>query len=398
MTRQTRPRVLVGMSGGVDSSVSAALLLRDGYDVVGGFIKNWSDSKDLWTGECEWRGERRDAMRVAAKLGIPLLTFDFEEQYRRAVIDELFRGYSAGETPNPDVLCNEFIKFGLFFDEADRLGFDFVATGHYARVRRLAPQPRIRFLRRANSLADSEGLAQTLRLKKSDTPAAARLLRGIDPDKDQSYFLYRVPQNVLRRTIFPIGHLHKSEVRELAREFDLPVAEKPDSQGICFIGKLDMVEFLRKKIPSKPGEITDENGNVLGTHSGLDGYTIGQRERINVESPSSRSEPWFVAGKDIVTNRLVIVQGADHPLLYRDHATVRDLHWTRGETPTFPFDCEVQVRYRQEPTKAKVASRKSQVVISFHAPVKAVATGQSAVFYRGEECLGGGIIAGTASD
>lgn len=374
------------MSGGVDSSVSAALLLREGYDVVGGFIKNWSDSKDIWTGECEWRGERRDAMRVAAKLGIPLLTFDFEEQYRRAVVDELFRGYAAGETPNPDVLCNEFIKFGLFFEEADRLGFDFVATGHYAR---LVPHPislRSNIARHLKKLANPFRAAEIGR----GTSAAAQLLRGSDPDKDQSYFLYRVPQNVLRRTIFPIGHLRKSEVRDLAREFNLQVAEKPDSQGICFIGKLDMVEFLRKKIPSKPGEITDENGNVLGMHSGLDGYTIGQRERIPV---SSGGEPWFVADKDIASNRLIVVQGADHPRLYRDRAIIRDLHWTRGEAPTFPVECEVQVRYRQEPVKANVVRRASCVAITFDNPVKAVAPGQSAVFYQGEECLGGGVIA-----
>ncbi len=399
--KSIKPKVLVGMSGGVDSSVSAALLVREGYDVVGGFIKNWSDSKDLWTGECAWRGERRDAMRVAAKLGIPLLTFDFEKEYRAAVVDELFRGYEAGETPNPDVLCNEFIKFGLFFEEAMRLGFDFVATGHYARTesgKRLVPPP---ISLRSNIARFLEKLANPVRAAEigggtSAMGSAVRLLRGTDPSKDQSYFLYRVPQNVLRRTMFPIGHLRKSEVRDLAREFSLPVAEKPDSQGICFIGKLDMVEFLRKKIPSKPGEIVDENGNILGRHEGLDGYTIGQRERINVESPSrpsSRSEPWFVAEKDMKLNRLIVIQGENHSRLFRREATVRDLHWTSGEEPPFPFGCDAQVRYRQEPTKAKVESLKSKVAVTFHTPVKAVAAGQSAVFYQGEECLGGGIIA-----
>jgi tRNA-specific 2-thiouridylase len=354
-TSTTKPRVLVGMSGGVDSSVTATLLVEQGYDVVGGFIKNWSDSKDLWTGECEWRGERRDAFRVAAKLGIPLLTFDYEKAYREGVVEELFRGYGAGETPNPDVLCNEITKFGLFFEDAVRLGFDFVATGHYAQVK-----------------TDSEGVAH--------------LLRGVDPDKDQSYFLYRVPQNVLRRTILPIGGLKKSEVREIARKMELPVAEKPDSQGICFIGKLDMEEFLRKRIPSKPGEIVDPEGNILGQHEGLDAYTIGQRQGIKV---SEGGKAWYVAKKDVETNRLIVVPGDDHPLLYSKELNLRDLHWTRGVSPTIPENIEVQVRYRQTPVKG-ILDSENRIVLD--ESVKAVALGQSAVLYIGDECIGGGVI------
>jgi tRNA-specific 2-thiouridylase len=351
--------VLVGMSGGVDSSVTAALLVREGYKVIGGFIKNWSDSKELWTGECAWRGERRDAMRVAARLGIPLLTFDFEEKYREKVVGELFRGYAAGETPNPDVLCNEAIKFGLFFDEAMKLGADYVATGHYARIDR----------------TQKEGV---------------RLLRGLDPNKDQSYFLYRVPQAVLQKTLLPIGHLHKPDVRAIATELHLPVAEKPDSQGICFIGKLDMQEFLRKKIPSKPGDIVDEKGNVLGQHQGLDSYTIGQRQGIMV---SKGEQAWYVAKKDIATNQLVIVQGAEHPLLFQTQATVHDMHWTRGVVPTEQFECDVQVRYRQQPISCQAKPMPDGTLsLYFIQPVKAVAPGQSAVLYAGEECLGGGVI------
>jgi tRNA-specific 2-thiouridylase len=354
-----RPKVLVGMSGGVDSSVSAALLVREGYDVVGGFIKNWSDSKDLWTGECAWRGERRDALRVAAKLGIPLLTFDFEEAYKSKVVGELFRVYGECQTPNPDVLCNEAIKFGLFLHEARRLGFDFVATGHYARIGR-------------------------------DPDGAAHLLRGMDPDKDQSYFLYRVPQDALRQALFPVGGLRKPEVRALAKEFDLPVATKPDSQGICFIGKLDMEEFLRKKIPSVPGEIVDERGEVLGRHTGLDAYTIGQREGLLI---SKGGEPWFVAGKDRALNRLIVVQGANHPLLYRSMCHIHDTRWTRGIVPDLPTEVEVQVRYRQEPIKATLCKYSDeQYKLDFHSTVKAIAAGQSAVLYQGEECLGGGVI------
>lgn len=354
-------RVLVGMSGGVDSSVTAALLKEQGYDVTGGFIKNWSDSKDLWTGECQWRGERRDAMRVAAKLGIPLLTFDFEEAYRSRVVRELFEGYEAGETPNPDVLCNEAIKFGLFFEEAMRLGFDCIAMGHYARV-------------------EHEG-------------EAAHLLRGLDPEKDQSYFLYRVPQHVLRRTVLPIGEYKKSEVREKARAFQLPVAEKPDSQGICFIGKLDMVDFLRKKIPSKPGEIVDPEGHVLGTHEGLDAYTIGQRQGIKI---SEGGHAWYVAQKDIAANRLVIVPSADHPLLFSSEIVLRSLRWTRGEAPAVPLPVEVQVRYRQTPVAAVIEAVEGDTAhVTFQEPVRAAAAGQSAVLYQKEECFGGGMIGGS---
>lgn len=349
--------VLVGMSGGVDSSVTAALLVEQGYRVIGGFIKNWSDSKELWTGECAWRGERRDAMRVAARLGIPLLTFDFEASYKEKVVGELFRGYASGETPNPDVLCNEAIKFGLFFDEAMKLGADFVATGHYAQVQQ--------------------------------TPEGARLLRGLDPNKDQSYFLYRVPQGVLRRTLMPIGNRHKSDVRELAAGLDLPVAEKPDSQGICFIGKLDMQEFLRKKIPAKPGNIVDETGHILGQHQGLDGYTIGQRHGILV---SKGERAWYVAQKQVEKNELVVVQGAEHPRLFTSQAILHDLHWTRGQAPAQAFSCEVQVRYRQKPITGDAYVEGGRVQVVFREPVKAVAPGQSAVLYLGEECLGGGVI------
>ncbi|MBI5655255.1 tRNA 2-thiouridine(34) synthase MnmA [Candidatus Uhrbacteria bacterium] len=352
--------VLVGMSGGVDSSVAAALLVKRGYRVVGGFIKNWSDSKDLQTGECAWRGERRDAMRVAAKLGVPLLTFDFEKEYRKKIVGDLFRGYAAGETPNPDVLCNEAIKFGMFFEAAKRLGAEFIATGHYARVKR-------------------------------GRDGVAHLLRGLDPDKDQSYFLYRVPQEALGRTFFPIGQMKKSQVRDLARRLKLPVAEKPDSQGICFIGKLDMVDFLRKKIKPKPGDIVDQDGAVIGRHQGLDAFTIGQRERIQVAKGTS---PWFVAGKDVKNNRLVVVQGADNPLLYRNSLEIHDVRWCTGKVPKLPLDCSVQVRYRQSSVKAVLAAgSKGAFKLNFRQPVKAVASGQSAVIYRGMECLGGGLIA-----
>ncbi len=354
-------RVLVGMSGGVDSSLSAALLREQGYEVVGGFIKNWSDTKDLWTGECQWRAERRDALRVAAKLGIPLLTFDFEEQYRARVLERLFKGYEQGETPNPDVLCNEEIKFGLFFEEAMRLGFDFVATGHYAQVRR-----------------DADGLAH--------------LLKGLDPAKDQSYFLYRISQMALQKTLFPIGHLKKTEVRELAARYELPTAQKPDSQGICFVGKLNFHEFLRQRIPSKPGEIVTTDGEVIGRHDGLDAYTIGQRHGLLI---SRDRLIWYVAGKDRATNRLIVVSDREHPLLRAKTAEVGDLHWTCRPPVDNGTGAEVQVaiRYRQSPESAQLSLVDSTTAkLRFEHSVWALAPGQSAVFYQGEECLGGGLL------
>jgi tRNA-specific 2-thiouridylase len=354
-----KKRVLVGMSGGVDSSLAAALLLQEGYEVVGGFIKNWSDTKDLWTGECQWRGERRDALRVAAKLGIPLLTFDFESSYRERVLGRMFTEYEQGITPNPDVLCNEEIKFGLFFEEAMRLGFDGVATGHYAQVTR-----------------SDDGIAH--------------LLKGVDRDKDQSYFLYRLSQDVLQKVWFPVGHLSKADVRKQAEVFELPTAHKPDSQGICFVGKLDFKEFLRKKIEPKPGEIVTVEGEVVGRHDGLDGYTIGQRQGIQV---SKDQRAWYVARKDLEQNRLVIVSDREHPAMYTKEATIHDVNWCAGDPCLGDKGAEVEVaiRYRQTPIKAIIRSQ-PEYTIFFADPVWALAAGQSAVLYRGDECLGGGFL------
>jgi tRNA-specific 2-thiouridylase len=351
--------VLVGMSGGVDSSLSAALLRAQGYRVVGGFIKNWSDAKDGWTGECAWRAERRDAMRVAARLKIPLLTFDFEELYRRYVVDEMFRRYAAGATPNPDVLCNEMIKFGVFFAEARRLGFGYIATGHYARV-------------------------------DQDAQGTAHLFRGVDPDKDQSYFLYRISQEALRSTLFPIGHLKKNEVREQAMSLHLPVASKPDSQGICFIGKLEMSSFLRSRIPASPGDILDSDGHIVGRHQGLDQYTIGQRHGMAIGAGNA----WYVAKKDASRNALIVVPRDDHPLLYSNEAYLEDVRWIAGNPPSLPLQCDIQVRYRQPPMPARIFSvtNSDALQVVFSESVKAVAVGQSAVFYQGDECIGGGIL------
>jgi tRNA-specific 2-thiouridylase len=348
-----KKKILVGMSGGVDSSVAAALLVEQGYDVTGGFIKNWSDTKDLWTGECEWRGERRDALRVAAKLDIPLLTFDFEDQYRERVLSRMFREYESGITPNPDVLCNEEIKFGLFFEAAMKLGFDGIATGHYARL-------------------------------KKDEDGTAHLLKAIDPEKDQSYFLHRVSQEALSKSFFPIGDLPKSRVREIAAEKDLPVATKPDSQGICFVGKIDFKDFLRKKIAPQPGNIVTPEGEIIGTHDGLDTYTIGQRHGIKV---SKDGKAWYAAGKNLAKNELIVVNDREHPLLYRSKLTLQNVHWIAG-APSNP-EVEVAVRYHAPP----IAATLSGAMLEMHEPVWAPAPGQSAVLFQGDECLGGGFLA-----
>ncbi len=351
--------VLVGMSGGVDSSVSAALLLKKGYRVIGGFIKNWSDTKDAWTGECSWRGDRRDAMRVAAVLDIPLITFDFEDLYRAKVIDAMFAEYRKGRTPNPDVLCNQEIKFGVFLEAAKRLKADMIATGHYARSR-------------------------------TDRDGVAHLLRGKDLEKDQSYFLHRIRQRALRKTIFPIGGLVKSEVRALARSFKLPTAERKESMGICFVGKLPMKDFLRSRIPSRPGNVVDQDGEVIGSHDGLDAVTIGQRHGFTVRASGG---PWYAAAKDERKHHLIAVLGHAHPALYASEARVSGIHWIANAVSTGDRGISVTVRYRQEATPVRIVSAtKTSRCLEFYEPVFALAPGQSAVFYRGQECLGGGVI------
>ncbi len=347
------------MSGGVDSSVSAALLQSRGYEVVGGFIKNWSDTKDLWTGECAWRGERRDALRVAAKLGISLLTFDFEAQYRARVLDRLFAEYHAGRTPNPDILCNQEIKFGLFFEAAMRHGFDGIAMGHYAR-----------------SMRDETGV---------------HLLRGLDAQKDQTYFLQRLPREALEKTLFPIGDLQKADVRNVAGQFGLSVEHKPDSQGICFVGKLDFHEFLRKKLPPIPGDILDEEGRVIGQHDGIDAYTIGQRHGLHV---SAGQKAWYVAAKDRQTNTITMVPRQDHPLLYKTHLLVGDMHWLEARDAASPELCgEVVIRYRQAAVPASIFRLTDErYEVRTELPVWAPAPGQSVAVYQGQRCLGGGIL------
>ncbi|MEA3249488.1 MAG: tRNA 2-thiouridine(34) synthase MnmA [Patescibacteria group bacterium] len=373
-----RKKVYVGMSGGVDSSVAAALLLREGYEVVGAFMKNWSDTKDPATGNCAWRKEREDAQAVADKLGIPLVTFDFEQDYRLEVVDYMVREYESGRTPNPDVMCNRRIKFGLFMQEALAQGADYVATGHYARIARAGSGKR-----EAGCIDASKKAAYSLQLPASSYV----LMAGVDSNKDQSYFLHTMTQEQLSRTLFPVGHIKKAEVRALAREFGLPVADKKDSQGICFIGHVNLGEFLERAIVPKKGPIVTTDGCVVGVHRGIAPYTIGQRHGLGIGD----AMPHFVVEKDRARNTLVVARGENPDELYSSELTAKDMHWIAVE-PAASMKCKARIRYRQPLEDCAVSIGDSCVQVKFDRPQRAIAPGQFVVFYDGDSCLGGGVI------
>lgn len=419
-----KPRVLLGMSGGVDSSVSAVLLLEAGYEVVGAFMKNWSSgasemddlsasgsvppSTDICRpslfgtrqapkshsisktpSNCNWREDRRDAMRVAAKLGIPFHTLDFEAEYREKVVKNLFQEYAAGRTPNPDVLCNKFVKFDLFMRAADELGCDFVATGHYA----------------GKKMEDGKW--------EMEVPK--------DLNKDQTYFLWAMPKEALARTLFPLANLTKPEVRELARMHQLPVAEKKDSVGICFVGEVDIVEFLKQEIPPNPGPILTTDGRQVGEHEGLAFFTIGQRHGIGTVGGGT---PYYVVRKDTERNALIVGSEVD-PELFSNHLTAKDVNWLVDITTPSPLlekvgniewvkshlpsflrrgrgwlsyrnknNCLVRIRYRQELQKASVEVLEGgKIQVTFQEPQRAITPGQSIVLYTEDGVvLGGGVI------
>jgi tRNA-specific 2-thiouridylase len=357
-------RVIVGMSGGVDSSVAAWLLKQQGYEVVGLFMKNWEDDDD--DEYCSTRQDLIDAAAVADLIGIELEAVNFAAEYKDRVFAEFLREYSAGRTPNPDVLCNAEIKFKAFLDHAMKLGAEHIATGHYARVRRAGAQ--------------------------------FELLRGLDPSKDQSYFLHRLNQAQLSRTLFPIGHLRKTEVRRIAADLGLPNAKKKDSTGICFIGERPFREFLNRYLPTQPGPIRDADGRVVGEHVGLAFYTLGQRKGIGLGGTKQGSgEPWFVARKDMATNTLWVVQGHDHPWLMSESLAALNAAWVAGEPPCVGARLGAKTRYRQADAACTVtAVEGDRFELAFDEPQWAVTPGQSAVLYQGEVSLGGGVIAGTS--
>jgi tRNA-uridine 2-sulfurtransferase len=359
----TSSLVIVGMSGGVDSSVAAWRLLQEGYEVQGLFMSNWDEDED---GYCTAATDFQDARRVCEQLGIELHKVSFAGEYRQRVFDYFLAEYRAGRTPNPDVLCNREIKFGVCFDYARRLGAEWVATGHYARV----------------------------------THDPARLLKGLDANKDQSYFLHAMPSSALERTLFPIGTLPKSQVRQIAKELALPVFDKKDSTGICFIGERPFAAFLEQYLPAQPGEMHSSDGRVLGQHRGLMYYTLGQRQGLGIGGRhDATEEPWFVAGKDLTSNVLLVVQGHDHPLLLSSELIAAQTHWVAGEPPSRQFRCTAKVRYRQPDQACEVTVRSDGTLSThFDTPQRAVTPGQYVVFYRDDECLGGAVIEATHSD
>jgi tRNA-uridine 2-sulfurtransferase len=349
-------KVVVGMSGGVDSSVAALLAKRAGHEVVGLFMKNWEDDDD--DEYCSTREDLIDAAAAADRIGIDLEAVNFSGEYKERVFAEFLREYAAGRTPNPDVLCNAEIKFRAFLDHAMRLGAEKIATGHYARVREAAGRH--------------------------------ELLRGLDVSKDQSYFLHRLTQEQLSRVMFPVGELKKSEVRRIALEAGLPNHAKKDSTGICFIGERPFREFLNRYLPKVPGKIVDEKGKTVGEHIGLAFYTIGQRKGIGI---GGAGEAWYVADKRIDSNELVVVQGHDHPLLMKKALSASDAAWVAGRPPQAPSTHTAKTRYRQADAPCTLSKAgKTEINVEFSAPQWAVTPGQSVVLYDREVCLGGGVI------
>lgn len=367
MKESTKERVVVGLSGGVDSAVSAHLLKQQGYDVVGIFMKNWEDDDD--DEYCSSRQDFLDAASVADVLGIEMEHVNFAAEYKDRVFAEFLREYQAGRTPNPDVLCNAEIKFKAFLDHAMRLGAEKIATGHYARVR--------------------------------ERDGRFELLKGLDASKDQSYFLHRLNQAQLSKTLFPVGELRKTEVRRIAAEIGLPNAKKKDSTGICFIGERPFREFLNRYLANQPGPIRNDRGRVIGEHMGLSFYTLGQRKGIGIGGVKEKGaprgggehEPWFVARKDIENNTLYVVQGHDHPWLQSLELAADEASWVAGEAPA-PGAMAAKTRYRQADAACVLkAGANGAFELAFQEPQWAVTPGQSAVLYDGDVCLGGGFIA-----
>jgi tRNA-uridine 2-sulfurtransferase len=390
-------RVVVGLSGGVDSAVSAHLLKQAGHEVVGIFMKNWEDDDD--SEYCSSNIDFVDAAAVADVIGIEIEHVNFAAGYKDRVFAQFLREYQAGRTPNPDILCNAEIKFKAFLDHAMRLGADKIATGHYARVRCLAADT-----------GEPFGQDETSRVLAQDGARLRyELLKGLDPGKDQSYFLHRLNQAQLSKTLFPVGELHKSEVRRIADEIGLPNARKKDSTGICFIGERPFREFLNRYIAKAPGPIKNDRGRVIGEHVGLSFYTLGQRQGLGIGGVKAKGAelkslqaqglrgagehaPWFVARKDVEHNTLWVVQGHDHPWLLSHRLHAQDCSWVAGSAPPLGA-MAAKTRYRQQDATCTVISADvQQCALSFAHAQWAVTPGQSAVLYDGEVCLGGGVI------
>jgi len=353
------PSVIVGMSGGVDSSVAALLMQQQGYQVSGVFMKNWEG--DDTAQHCAAETDLADAQQVCDQLQIELHGVNFADQYWDRVFAYFLQEYRSGRTPNPDILCNREIKFKAFLDYARSLGADYIVTGHYARIGR-------------------EGETYTL-------------LRGRDNNKDQSYFLYTLGQQQLAHSLFPVGELEKSQVRQMAQQQQLATYNKKDSTGICFIGERDFRDFLQRYLPAQPGEIQTVEGRVIGQHQGLMFYTLGQRQGLGIGGIKGyEGATWYVANKEMENNILRVVEHHQHPLLYREQLLANELHWVSGQSPPLPFKCSAKTRYRQDDADCTLEHHEQGLQVRFTQPQLAVTPGQSVVFYQDDICLGGGII------
>lgn len=351
-SRKQKKKVMVALSGGIDSAVSAALLLKDGYQVEAAFMKNWSSTTGLLRNECPWLDDRREALKVAAHLGIPLHTFDFERAYQDRVMKYFFEEYKAGRTPNPDVMCNKEIKFGLLYEKAMRMGFDYLATGHYAQI-------------------------------KND-----RLVRSKDEFKDQTYFIYNLKPGQLKHVLFPIGGFKKTDVRALARKLALPNAERKESMGICFVGKIRLDAFLKQKIAPKTGKIVDTGGNTLGKHQGVAFYTLGQRQGLGLGG----SGPYYIVSKDLRNNTLVVTKNPQDKELLATTIQVSAMNWITAPSK-FPLKCKGRFRHQQELQDLVITRLGDDLYgVKFRRPQRSIASGQSLVLYSGKVCLGGGVI------
>ena len=360
MNPNSNIRVIVGMSGGVDSSVSALLLQEQGYQVEGLFMKNWDE--DDGTDYCTAIEDLKDAQAVSDKLGIHLHTANFAAEYWDGVFEHFLAEYKAGRTPNPDILCNKEIKFKAFLDYATTLGADYIATGHYVR--------------------------------RAEHDNQTFLLKGLDNNKDQSYFLHAVNESKLARTLFPVGELEKPEVRRLAEQHDLITHDKKDSTGICFIGERKFTDFLKQYLPAQPGNIETDTGDIIGKHNGLMYHTIGQRQGLGIGGLKNYDEsPWYVAQKDLERNVLLVVQGTKNPLLYSKSLSTLAIDWINSTPETLPFICKAKVRYRQADQDCTIERTSNDgYIVSFTEGQRAVTPGQSIAFYQDDRCLGGGII------
>ncbi len=356
MTNNADIRVVVGMSGGVDSSVTAHLLKQQGYEVIGIFMKNWDDTDE--SGMCTATEDYNDVIRVCNQIGIPYYSVNFEKEYWEKVFTYFLEEYKSGRTPNPDVMCNKEIKFKAFLEHAMALGADYVATGHYART-------------------ETEN-------------GRVKMLRGKDRNKDQTYFLNALSQEQLQKVMFPLGEIDKPRVRQIAEEAELATAGKKDSTGICFIGERNFKEFLSQYLPAQKGNMETLDGEVKGTHDGLMYYTLGQRQGLGI---GGAGEPWFVVDKDLERDVLIVGQGYHHPQLYSEGLYAVDVNWISGSAPESAFECTAKFRYRQEDHDVSVVPQEDGTLyVEFKEPERAVTPGQYIVLYDGEECLGGGTI------